>query len=172
MRGTRKITFEKWFLGLTILFLMLTFVIPKPKGVFFSGSGFFNPKDSIAKDSSKLDSIQTIGRFTFTLFKKSAQASYYADKFNGRKTASGELFNNDKYTAAHKTLPFGTKVRITNEANGKSIMVTINDRGPFTKGREIDLSKRAFRDIARHHGYGTMKVTIEIVEEAVVNEEF
>jgi rare lipoprotein A len=103
--------------------------------------------------------------YRFKLYKKGAHASYYHDKFTGRKTASGQIFDNQKYTAAHKKLPFGTKVRVTNESNDQSVMVTINDRGPFTKGREIDLSKRAFRDIARHHGYGSMKVTIEIVEE-------
>lgn len=166
MSVTRKITFEKWFLSLLFLFLATMMVIPRPKGVMFSGLGYLNPKDSVHKDSSKIDSIQTLGKFTFKLFKRNAHASYYADKFNGRKTASGDIFNNQMYTAAHKTLPFGTKVRVTNEANGESTMVTINDRGPFAKGREIDLSKKAFRDIARHHGYGTMKVTIEIVEES------
>ncbi|WP_392388806.1 septal ring lytic transglycosylase RlpA family protein [Flavobacterium piscinae] len=121
--------------------------------------------DTIKKDSILNDSIKTEANYRFKLYKKGAHASYYHDKFTGRKTASGQIFDNQKYTVAHKKLPFGTKVRVTNEANDKSVMVTINDRGPFTKGREIDLSKRAFRDIARHHGYGTMKVTIEIVEE-------
>lgn len=121
--------------------------------------------DTIKNDSILNDSIKMEANYRFKLYKKGAHASYYHDKFTGRKTASGQIFDNQKYTAAHKKLPFGTKVRVTNEANDKSVMVTINDRGPFTKGREIDLSKRAFRDIARHHGYGTMKVTIEIVEE-------
>ncbi|MCB0443160.1 MAG: septal ring lytic transglycosylase RlpA family protein [Flavobacterium sp.] len=123
--------------------------------------------DTIKKDSITNDSIKIEGNYRFIVYKKGAHASYYHDKFTGRKTASGQIFDNQKYTAAHKKLPFGTKVRVTNEANDKSVMVTINDRGPFTKGREIDLSKRAFRDIARHHGYGTMKVTIEIVEQVV-----
>jgi rare lipoprotein A len=171
MKIARKTIYEKWLLSLLLLFITAIFMIPKPKGFFFSGSGYLHPKDSIAKDSTELDSIHTLGKFTFKLFKRNAHASYYADKFNGRKTASGQLFHNDKYTAAHRTLPFGTKVRVTNEANGESTMVTINDRGPFTKGRDIDLTKRAFRDIARHHGHGTMKVTIEIVEEASSEEE-
>lgn len=122
-------------------------------------------KDTIKNDTILNDSIKVEDNYTFKLYKKGAHASYYADKFTGRKTASGKIFDNQKYTAAHKKLPFGTKVRVTNEANGQSTMVTINDRGPFTKGREIDLSKRAFRDIAQHHGHGSMKVTIEIVEE-------
>ncbi|GGD21456.1 septal ring lytic transglycosylase RlpA family protein [Flavobacterium orientale] len=128
-------------------------------------------KDSIKNDSIAIDSIKIESNILYKLYKKNAHASYYADKFNGRKTANGEIFDNKKNTAAHKTLPFGTLIRVTNEANGKSILVTINDRGPFTKGREIDLSKKAFREIARHHGYGSMKVTIEVVEEIITDDE-
>ncbi len=72
-------------------------------------------------------------------------ASYYADKFKGRKTASGEIFRQQKMTAAHKTLPFGTRVRVKNLKNGRTVKVRINDRGPFVKGRIIDLSKKAAR---------------------------
>ncbi len=72
-------------------------------------------------------------------------ASYYADKFKGRKTANGETFRQYKMTAAHKTLPFGTKVRVKNLKNGRTVKVRINDRGPFVKGRIIDLSKKAAR---------------------------
>ncbi|MBC8053942.1 MAG: septal ring lytic transglycosylase RlpA family protein [Sphingobacteriaceae bacterium] len=75
------------------------------------------------------------------------KASYYAKKFNGKKTASGEKFRSSKRTAAHKTLPFGTKVKVTNLENGKSVKVKINDRGPFVAGRIIDLSKKAARKI-------------------------
>lgn len=70
-------------------------------------------------------------------------ASYYAAKFQGRPTASGERFDNGKLTAAHRTLPFGTKVRVTNLENGRSVTVRVNDRGPFVKGRMIDLSYAA-----------------------------
>lgn len=70
-------------------------------------------------------------------------ASYYADKFNGRRTASGETFSNGALTAAHRSLPFGSKVRVTNPANGRSVVVRINDRGPFHGNRLIDLSKSA-----------------------------
>lgn len=73
----------------------------------------------------------------------SGVASYYADKFNGRRTASGESFSNGAMTAAHRSLPFGSKVRVTNPANGRSVVVRINDRGPFHGGRVIDLSKSA-----------------------------
>jgi rare lipoprotein A len=78
---------------------------------------------------------------------ESGRASYYADKFQGRKTASGERFSQHKLTAAHKTLPFGTMVKVVNLANGRSVKVEINDRGPFVGGRIIDLSKKAARKI-------------------------
>lgn len=78
---------------------------------------------------------------------QSGKASYYADKFEGRKTASGKIFQQNKLTAAHKTLPFGTKVKVKNLKNGKKVKVTINDRGPFIEGRIIDLSKKAARKI-------------------------
>ena len=74
-------------------------------------------------------------------------ASFYADKFEGRKTANGEIFNQSKLTAAHKKLPFGTQVMVTNLANGRSVQVRINDRGPFVSGRIIDLTKAAAKEI-------------------------
>jgi rare lipoprotein A len=78
---------------------------------------------------------------------ETGRASYYADKFHGRKTANGEIFRQGKRTAAHKSLPFGTKVKVKNLSNGKTVKVRINDRGPFVAGRTIDLSKRAARKI-------------------------
>ena len=79
--------------------------------------------------------------------KQTGKASYYADKFHGRTTANGEKFNMHDITAAHKTLPFGTKVKVTNLKNNKSVVVRINDRGPYAKGRIIDLSKAAAKKI-------------------------
>ncbi len=99
-----------------------------------------------------------------TLYKKSALATYYADKFNGRKTTSGERFHNSKYTAAHMKLPLGTVVRVTNETNGKFVDVKVNDRGPFSKKLEIDLTKTAFMEIASKKGSGSFKVKLEILE--------
>jgi rare lipoprotein A len=78
---------------------------------------------------------------------ESGKASYYADKYDGRTTSNGETFRQRKLTAAHKTLPFGTKVKVTNLSNGKSVKVRINDRGPFITGRIIDLSKKAAKRI-------------------------
>ncbi len=80
-------------------------------------------------------------------YAESGQASFYADKFQNRKTASGELYKHHLKTAAHKKLPFGSRVKVTNRKNGKSVIVKINDRGPFVKGRVIDLSKSAFSSI-------------------------
>src|SRR6187402_463065 len=112
-----------------------------------------------------IDSVFTDNGLKLKPYKKNAHASYYADKFTGRKTADGSRFNNSKYTAAHKKLPFGTRVKVTNEANGKFVIVKITDRGPFVKTREIDLSKRAFMDISGSRGYGALKVTIETIVE-------
>ncbi|MEO7977535.1 septal ring lytic transglycosylase RlpA family protein [Flavobacterium sp.] len=110
------------------------------------------------------DSVFSLDGLKLKVYKKSAHASYYHDRFNGRKTASGGRFNNNRYTAAHKKLPFGTKVKVTNEANGKFVIVEITDRGPFVKTREIDLSKRAFMDITKSKKFGAMTVTIETIQ--------
>jgi rare lipoprotein A len=72
-------------------------------------------------------------------------ASWYGPGFHGKLTASGEVFNQEKFTAAHRTFPWGSRVRVTNLANGKSVIVQINDRGPAVKGRIIDLSRAAAR---------------------------
>ena len=73
----------------------------------------------------------------------SGLASWYGPGFHGRRTASGETFNTNALTAAHRTLPFGTQVRVVNQHNGRSVVVRINDRGPFSHGRLIDLSRAA-----------------------------
>ncbi len=91
---------------------------------------------------------------------ETGKASYYADKYQGRQTANGERFNQNARTAAHKRLTFGTWVKVTNVKNGKSVVVRINDRGPFVKGRVIDLSKSAFRAIANTR-LGVINVVVE-----------
>ena len=75
------------------------------------------------------------------------RASYYGYGFAGRKTASGDVFHPEELTAAHRFLPLGTKVRVTNLNNGRSVLVTINDRGPYVRGRNIDLSLGAAREL-------------------------
>lgn len=93
-------------------------------------------------------------------------ASYYGDEFQGRTTANGEKFDQNKFTAAHKTLPFDTKVKVTHLSNGKSVVVRINDRGPFVKGRIIDLSKVAAQEIGLTVD-GTAKVEVQKVSDDV-----
>lgn len=90
---------------------------------------------------------------------ETGKASYYADKFEGRNTASGEVFRQHKKTAAHRNLPFGTKVKVTNVETGKKIKVRINDRGPFVQGRIIDLSRKAAERIEMIKA-GVIRVTI------------
>ena len=91
------------------------------------------------------------------------KASFYADNFQSRKTASGEPYNRKAKTAAHNQLPFGTKVKVTNKQNKKSVIVTINDRGPFGGGRIIDLSRFAFSRIGDTRD-GTLDVEIQIID--------
>lgn len=85
--------------------------------------------------------------FAQKAFKQTGKASFYADKFHGRQTASGERFDMYDLTAAHKTLPFGTYLKVTNLKNNKSVIVKVNDRGPYAKGRILDLSKAAAKKI-------------------------
>jgi rare lipoprotein A len=94
---------------------------------------------------------------------REGMASYYGREFNHRKTASGERFDMNKLTAAHRELPFGTMVRVTNLANGKSVVVRVNDRGPFKRDRIIDLSFAAAKAIGMV-GAGSVRVRIEIVK--------
>lgn len=103
------------------------------------------------------DSLEDIITETYT-----GIASWYGRRFHGRRTASGERYDMSALTAAHKTLPFGSRVRVTNLDNGRSVVVVINDRGPFVKTRVIDLSHAA----AKHLGFlqdGVAKVRIDVL---------
>lgn len=143
-------TYLRYFLILAIGFFTLSFSF---KNIAF------NKENSLVIEQDTLEILET------KLFKQNVHASYYSDKLNGRRTASGQIFNNSKYTAAHKTLKFGTKVKVTNTVNDKWVIVTINDRGPFTKGREIDLTKKAFMEIAKNKQRGGLIVNLEIIKE-------
>lgn len=103
---------------------------------------------------------------------QTGKASFYANKFEGRKTASGEIFSQSKLTAAHKTLPFGTSVKVTNLANHKSVVVIVNDRGPFVPGRIIDVSYAAAK-ILGFTKLGVANVSVEVLDEneneAIIN---
>lgn len=123
---------------------------------------------NIVADSTGVDNAcvedAMVSSTRLTHYKSNVLATYYADKFNGRKTTSGERFHNSKYTAAHMRLPLGTVVRVTNEANGKYVDVKVNDRGPYSRKLEIDLTKKAYMEIASRKGAGSFKVKLEIVE--------
>lgn len=110
--------------------------------------------EETASSPAELPEATSLGR---------GSASYYASKFHGRRTASGEAFDNGAMTAAHRTLPFGSLVRVTNPATGASVIVRINDRGPFSRGRLIDVSRAAAEElgmIARGHA----TVELELIE--------
>jgi rare lipoprotein A len=96
-------------------------------------------------------------------------ASYYARAHDGLRTASGERYDMDELTAAHRTLPFGTRVRVTNLENGRHAVVRINDRGPFRKGRVIDVSYAAARKLGLVHS-GVAKVRVEVLGEGLASE--
>ena len=98
----------------------------------------------------------------FSQSTETGTASFYNDTFEGKTTASGEVFSQSKLTAAHKTLPFKTKIKVTNLANKRSVIVTINDRGPFVEGRILDLSKKAAIKLD-FIDKGIAKVKLEVV---------
>ncbi len=106
---------------------------------------------SLGAFAQKEDSIMVL---------KTVKASYYANKFEGRKTSSGQRYYHNLMTAAHKTLPIGTLVMVTNPLNGKFVRVLINDRGPFGKGLSIDLSKSAAKAIGLFgRGVGMVEIS-------------
>lgn len=96
-------------------------------------------------------------------FRIEGRASFYGLRFKGRPTASGEIFDPQAMTAAHRTLPFGTRLRVTNTSNGRSVVVRINDRGPYAHGRIIDLSRAAAERLEMIRS-GTARVTLEHLE--------
>jgi rare lipoprotein A (peptidoglycan hydrolase) len=99
----------------------------------------------------------------------SGTASWYGPGFHGKKTASGEIYDQTKFTAAHKTLPLGAKARVTNLENGNAVEVEINDRGPFVNGRIIDLSRAAAGALGLVKS-GTAPVKVELIEDSSVTE--
>ena len=100
-----------------------------------------------------------------TAFTQSGQGSYYADKFAGRATASGVPYRPGQMTAAHNTLPFGTRIKVTNVRNGKSVKVTVNDRGPHVKGRIVDVSGKAARKLDLIDA-GVVPVQLKVIKPA------
>ncbi|MDG2433515.1 septal ring lytic transglycosylase RlpA family protein [Flavobacterium sp.] len=157
----KSITLLLLFFVFTVLTIRSNGFVEKPKVGIRRDTLKRNKLGVLLPESSKDSVDQEIGKLKF--YKKNAHASYYADKFHGKRTASGAIFDKNKLTAAHKKLPFGTKVKVTNEANGKFVIVEITDRGPFVRSREIDLSQKAFMDIVTNKGAGSMLVTIEVL---------
>ena len=102
--------------------------------------------------------------FICSVLSHAGKATYYHDKFHGKRTASGEVFSQHKLTAAHRTLPFGTRVKVTNPETKKSVIVTINDRGPFNRGHVIDLSKAAAKRIGLDHKQGSCRVKLKVLK--------
>ena len=96
---------------------------------------------------------------------QTGKASWYGDAHHGKKTASGEIYDMNELTAAHRSLPLGSRVRVTNVENNRSVVVRINDRGPFVRGRIIDLSRAAARELGSL-GAGVFTVRLEVLEDA------
>ncbi len=108
------------------------------------------------------DDVGTADRGAGIVSSEVGMASYYADRYHGRTTASGERFDQQAMTAAHRTLAFGTRVRVTRLDNGREVTVRINDRGPFSRGRVIDLSRQAAQALGMIRE-GTVKVRVSVL---------
>ncbi len=115
------------------------------------------------KETSKKENVHVYHNLSESLETVTGYASYYADDFDGKKTANGETFNMYELTAAHKTYPFNTMIRVTNLSNNKSIIVRINDRGPFVDDRIIDLSLGAAMQLDMLNS-GVQKVQLDVIE--------
>ena len=122
-------------------------------GIIFILSGF----RLHAQQESVIDSAWKV------MYRDTGVASYYANKFEGRRTANGERYRKKYFTAAHRTLPFGTLLKVTNPKNHKWVIVRVNDRGPYNRKRMIDLSYRAAKHLGLTKGKGLAKVYIEEV---------
>jgi len=119
---------------------------------FFLICSLFGSLSLSCNGQEKKDSLVTVGK-----------ASFYGDEFHGQETSSGDVYNQNDFTAAHRTLPFGTIVSVTNKKNGKNAIVRINDRGPFIKSRIIDLTKSAARKIDMVP-FGVVPVKIQVLD--------
>jgi rare lipoprotein A len=117
---------------------------------------------SVDKTALLIDSMQTQEPPGISATADTVTATYYSRRFHGRKTANGEIYDRFALTAAHKTLPFDTILKVTNPRNNKSVVVRINDRGPFKNNRKLDLSYGAAKEIGLDHA-GIMPVIIEIL---------
>jgi rare lipoprotein A len=161
MSTRKKQVHASWIRLIALVFLMATFTgcagvkivrIPIPVPTF----GFGGDK-STKKTETKTETVAQSGSH-----KMMGTASWYGPKFHGRRTANGERFNMNAMTAAHPSLPFNTRLRVTNLDNGRRCIVRINDRGPFKGGRIIDVSRAAARKLDFEHA-GLAKVRLEVL---------
>ncbi len=138
------------------IMLLCLFSIASAQARTSANSGLQNSgaKQSASSDSKKISTRKGL----------SGKASYYANRFHGRKTASGHPYHKEAMTAAHRSLPLGTWVRVVNESNGNYVVVQITDRGPFIKNRVIDLSLAAAKNLDMLKK-GTVPVSLEVLQE-------
>jgi rare lipoprotein A len=133
-----------------------------------TGFSVENPKtktDESSLSKKPVKPVEIVRKYSSILefsSSRKARVTWYGPGFHGRKTASGAIFDQEQFTTAHRSLPFGTMLRVTNLANGKSVIVTVNDRGPGSGYLELDLSKGAARSIDMINS-GVASVTIETV---------
>lgn len=119
--------------------------------------------ENVEDDANVVERLTAAASKSFKRFSQSGIASWYGRQFHGRRTASGETFNQNALTAAHRTLPLACTIRVTNQDNGKSVVVRVNDRGPFHSGRILDLSYAAAKQIGIVSS-GQGNVTIERIQ--------
>ena len=150
MKG--NVMFKILLVGLVVLLFVggCAGRVYRTEGGFKQGHKFFSNEEAIKQGAAEEGEILKL------------VCSYYGKKFNGRKTANGETFDMFKMTCAHKEMAFGTMLKVTNPANGKSVTVKVNDRGPFIEGRDIDLSYGAAKEIGLLHE-GVKKLDVEII---------
>ena len=161
----KDIAFMKKYLILTILVGLLILGISASKKevktvkeITYLKATYLVETDTL-KDKLIVKPVETLTKLEE--ISKTAHVSYYGGAFHGKRTASGKPFNKNELTAAHRSLPFGTKVEFTNPKTKEKVIVTINDRGPFIKGRTFDLSEGAFKKVMR--GTAAGKATLNYV---------
>lgn len=136
--------------------------VRQPSSLAFDSQLLTRDTSEATKDSNVLERLSAVASSSVNRFQQSGMASWYGRQFNGRKTASGDTFNQNALTAAHRSLPLNCYVRVTNKSNGKSVVVKVNDRGPFHANRVMDLSYGAAKRIGITNT-GTGNVSIERV---------
>jgi rare lipoprotein A (peptidoglycan hydrolase) len=151
-----KVFFRRrlWLAGAIFVLLFLTGCagrLYKTEGGYKQGHQFFS------SEAAKEQAAKGVGEVIMM------NCSYYGEEYNGRKTSSGETYDMYGMTCAHKEMAFGTKLKVSNPDNGKSVTVTVNDRGPFKEGRDLDLSYGAAKEIGILHK-GLMRLPVEILE--------